>query len=196
MIFKYHQLLGIKSGKIKLAFRKWKKPAVKSGGTQKDAIGVIRFDEVTKVSLRSISQADARDAGFSELDELIAALRKIDEGSIYKIRLAYASEDPRIELREQTSLTDDEFKKLRKRVNRLDAGKNGPWTLKYLKLIDKYPERRAGDLADMMNMEKEDFKLNVRKLKNLGLTVSHEIGYSISPLGQWMMENWSRRQDD
>jgi hypothetical protein len=137
-------------------------------------------------------QADATAAGYSHLDELLAALQKIEEGSIYKIQLAYESEDPRIELREQTSLSDEEFKKLRKRLDRLDAGKNGPWTSKYLRLIDKYPERRAGDLADMMNMEKEDFKLNVRKLKNLGLTVSHEIGYSVSPLGHWMLENWKK----
>jgi hypothetical protein len=192
MIFKNHVLLGIKSGKIKLAFRKWRKPAVKTGGTQKDAIGVIRFGKVLKVSQRSITQADATAAGYSHLDELLAALQKIEEGSIYKIQLAYESEDPRIELREQTSLSDEEFKKLRKRLDRLDAGKNGPWTSKYLRLIDKYPERRAGDLADMMNMEKEDFKLNVRKLKNLGLTVSHEIGYSVSPLGHWMLENWKK----
>lgn len=192
MIFKYPILLGIKSGKIKLAFRKWKNPAVKTGGTQKDAIGVIRFDQVTKVSPRSITEADAKAAGYSGLDELLAALRKVGEGSTYKIHLTYVSEDPRIELREQTSLSIDEFKKMRKRLDRLDAGKRGPWTSKYLLLINKYPERRAGDLADMMNMEKEDFKLNVRKLKNLGLTVSHEIGYSVSPLGHWMLENWSK----
>jgi hypothetical protein len=78
-------------------------------------------------------------------------------------------------------------------LGRLDAGKNGPWTLQYLRLINKYPERRAGDLADMIGMDKFEFKINVRKLKDLGLTVSHEIGYSISPLGNWVMENWTRR---
>ncbi|GAA4173979.1 hypothetical protein GCM10022218_17670 [Sphingobacterium ginsenosidimutans] len=32
--------------------------------------------------------------------------------------------------------------------------------------------------------EKEWLKLNIRKLKNLGLTISHTVGYEISPLGE------------
>lgn len=54
----------------------------------------------------------------------------------------------------------------------------------------KYPERRAGDLADMLKMERLDFKLNIRKLKNLGLTISRGVGYSISPLGSQVIEKF------
>jgi hypothetical protein len=60
-----------------------------------------------------------------------------------------------------------------------------------MKLIKRYPERRAADLAEVMQMDKLDFKLNVRKLKNLGLTISHEVGYSLSPLGEIVMDRIS-----
>ncbi|WP_294276703.1 hypothetical protein [uncultured Chryseobacterium sp.] len=35
----------------------------------------------------------------------------------------------------------------------------------------------------MTGFEKEWLKLNIRKLKNMGLTISHTVGYEISPLG-------------
>ena len=39
----------------------------------------------------------------------------------------------------------------------------------------------AGDLAKKADAEKEWLKINVRKLKNLGLTISHQPGYELSP---------------
>jgi hypothetical protein len=191
MIIKRHHILGIKAGKVTLAFRKWRRPSVKTGGTLKNALGLIRIVEVTPISLASITDGDARKAGHADRDEVVALLKKVAEGKVYKIRLKYESADPRIALREQTSLPDAEFQNLVKRLERLDrASKTGAWTRQYMRLIGKYPERRAGDIADMLQMDKFEFKINVRKLKNLGLTVSHEIGYSISPLGNWVMENW------
>ena len=59
MIFKLHHLLGIKAGRITLAFRKWEKPAVKAGGTMRNEMGVIRVEDVERVSLNSITDADA-----------------------------------------------------------------------------------------------------------------------------------------
>jgi hypothetical protein len=42
---------------------------------------------------------------------------------------------------------------------------------------------RAGDLADVLGRERLDFKTDVRKLKNLGLTISLGVGYRLSPRG-------------
>ena len=44
----------------------------------------------------------------------------------------------------------------------------------------------------MMGKEKQWFKLNVRKLKNLGLTESKSTGYTISPRGKAFLENLSK----
>jgi hypothetical protein len=43
---------------------------------------------------------------------------------------------------------------------------------------------RAGDIAEKLGRERDPFKLDVRKLKNLGLTLSLEVGYRLSPRGE------------
>jgi hypothetical protein len=192
MIFKLHQLKGIKSGTITLAFRRWEKPNVKKGSTMKTAVGVIRVIDVAPTKENAVTKTDATRAGYESVDLLMNDLNKGTSGTIYKVRVKYESEDPRLDLREKTDLQEDEFQKLKTKLDRLDKTR-GPWVLKVMKLIKRYPERRAGDLAEMMQMDKLDFKVNVRKLKNLGLTISHEIGYSLSPLGEIVMERLERR---
>jgi hypothetical protein len=192
MIFKLHQLQGIKSGTITHAFRRWEKPNVKKGSTMKTAVGVIRVTDLELIKENAITKADASKAGYESVDLLLKDLNKISSGAIYKVKLKYHSEDPRLELREKTDLTEEEYKKLKTKLDRLDKTR-GPWVLIVMKLIKRYPERRAGDLAEIMQMDKLDFKVNVRKLKNLGLTISHEIGYSLSPLGEMVMERLERR---
>jgi hypothetical protein len=46
----------------------------------------------------------------------------------------------------------------------------------------------------MVGQEKMVFKLNVRKLKALGLTESLEIGYRLSPRGQILLRRLRDRQ--
>jgi hypothetical protein len=167
---------------------------VKAGGTLRNAMGVIRIISLETIAMKAITDSEARKAGYPDAAAVLARLQKIDEGKVYRIRVRYESEDPRIDLREKTSLSGEEFNALLARLDRLDrASRVGPWTRQYLRLINKYPERRAGDIAEMIGMDKFDFKTNVRKLKNLGLTVSHEIGYSISPLGNWVMQHWNKQ---
>ena len=192
MIFKLHQLKGIKSGEIIYAFRRWDKPNVKKGSTMKTAVGVIRVSDVEPITENSITKLDATKAGYESVSLLLKDLNKVTSGSVYRVKLKYESEDPRIELREKTDLSDEEFIKLMAKLDRFDKTR-GPWVLIVMKLIKRYPERRAGDLAEIMKMDKLDFKVNVRKLKNLGLTISHEIGYSLSPLGDIALEKLQRR---
>ena len=60
---------------------------------------------------------------------------------------------------------------------------NGPWTTETLQLIADNPGTRAADLAPELHQERLPFKANVRKLKELGLTISLERGYRLSPRG-------------
>ena len=64
------------------------------------------------------------------------------------------------------------------------ASPHGPWTRATLQLIAARPATRAGDLADAVGRERLPFKADVRKLKNLGLTESLEVGYRLSPRGR------------
>ena len=60
---------------------------------------------------------------------------------------------------------------------------HGPWTIATLQLIGRRPRVRAPDLAAELGRERDPFKIDVRKLKNLGLTISHDVGYELSPRG-------------
>lgn len=185
MLFKEKHLQGIKSGEISLAYRKWKKPAVKSGSLIKTSIGLVVINEINEVLVNEITDNDAANAGFISLNELLKLLNSVSEGTIYKINVTYYDEDPRIALRENTNLENEELEEISNKLERLDRySKQGDWTLEILKLINENPTLRAADLSRKTKWEKEWLKLNIRKLKNLGLTISHEVGYSISPLGE------------
>jgi hypothetical protein len=185
MLFKQVHLEGIRAGKIKLAFRKWKVAAVKSGSLVKTSVGLIQIVDITLLTADEITAADAKKAGFESREKLLAQLNAVTEGNIFRIKVRYHGEDPRIALREQVALTDDVFGVLSERLQRLDRySKQGAWTCGLLKLIRDNPKLRAADLAVKTGREKEWLKLNVRKLKNIGLTISHDPGYTLSPLGE------------
>ena len=181
MLFRQQFLAGIKAGTITLAFRRWTRPTVKPNGTLLTAVGQLKIGAVKQVNLDDITGADAKRAGFPSRDALIVELNARTDGDVYRIELGALGADPRIALRE-TALTPEEATKLTARLDKLDQlSTTGPWTRQTLELIRKYPGRRAGDLCELLGMEKPPFKINVRKIKTLGLTESLEIGYRLSP---------------
>ncbi len=174
----------IQSGEVTLAFRRWKKPTVQQGGTLKTAVGVLAIERVKKIAVRDITAADARRAGFDNREALLAELGQ-REGNIYRIALKYIGADPRVALRQLDDLSDDELAAITARLDRLDAASRvGPWTRKVLRAIKRHPMLPAVKLAETTGFEKDWLKTNVRKLKNLGLTVSHHPGYTLSPRGK------------
>ena len=75
------------------------------------------------------------------------------------------------------------------RLDRLDAASSsGPWTRETLDLIDLNGGVRAPELAAQVGRETQDFKKDVRKLKELGLTESLAIGYLLSPRGEAVVD--------
>jgi hypothetical protein len=93
--------------------------------------------------------------------------------------------DPRVALREQAELSDEDRRALDLRLDRWDAARaDGPWTREVLRLIAENPGVRAPDLAASLGRETLPFKRDVRKLKELGLTLSLAVGYEISPRGR------------
>lgn len=185
MLFKQKHLEGIKAGNISLAFRKWKKLSVNAGSLIKTSVGVIKIISTKEISLSEITDPDAAKAGFTNAQALVQLLESQKEGLIYKIELSFDSEDPRIELRENVSLEEEEFETLKAALDNLDKfSKVGKWTTKTLLAIQENPKMKAADLAVKAKKEKEWLKLNVRKLKGLGLTISHEPGYTLSPRGE------------
>jgi hypothetical protein len=171
VLFRPRDLEGLADGSITLAFRRWEKPRVVVGSTLRTKIGVLEVTAVDKV--KRPTNKDARAAGYASGEAVLDAFPK-RTGDFYRIALHLAGPDPRIALRE---LPPDEavFAKLERM---------GEWTYEYLQAIADHPGKRAPDLAASFGRETAPFKRDVRKLKDLGLTVSLKIGYELSRRGQ------------
>ncbi|HEX5671944.1 MAG TPA: hypothetical protein VFY46_04395 [Acidimicrobiia bacterium] len=173
------------AGEITVTFRRWKAPQVLVGGHYRTPGGIIEVEEVAIVEAHEVTDVDARRAGHESAASLLADLPDRPGLPIYRISFHLVEEpDPRAVLADSAELTDSDLADIDKRLARLDrASSHGAWTRQVLDLIAAHPRRRAPDLAQMVGMETAPFKLDVRKLKNLGLTISHRIGYELSPRG-------------
>jgi hypothetical protein len=176
-------LRGIVEGRIRVVFRTWRKPTVKTGGTLRTRMGMLAIEAVEPITPRRISAQDVQLAGFADRAALLQSLEGRD-GELYRIRVRLAGEDPRIALRKKV-LNASEREAMDKRLRRMDAAsEQGPWTRAYLELIEARPAQRAPELAELMGLETKPFKTRVRRLKELGLTESLKVGYRLSPRGR------------
>jgi hypothetical protein len=189
MLIRREVLEKIATGEVDLAFRRWRRPTVKTGGSLRTAIGMLAIDAVDEMDEAALDDEAARRAGYPTRAHLIAALGSGRGDRLYRIRLRLAGPDPRVELRERGELDDAEHANLERRLARLDAASpTGPWTRTVLRLLEERPAVRASELAASLGLERAVFKRNVRKLKELGLTESLEVGYRLSPRGRAFLD--------
>jgi hypothetical protein len=175
----------ISRGEVTVTFRRWKRRQAVAGGRYRTAGGIIQADAVEVIGVEEITDADARAGLYPDRAALVADLRGTPDLDLYRIRFHLVEEpDPRAELAASDALTDDDIVAIDQRLDRLDrASTHGAWTRETLRLIAARPAVRAGDLADDVGRERHAFKTDVRKLKNLGLTISLGTGYELSPRG-------------
>jgi hypothetical protein len=179
------ELEAIRRGAVDLAFRRWDRPRLRVGTKMRTAVGLVEVVAVHKVPAAAITAAEARRAGAGSRTELLKFLANRPDRAIYRVELRYAGADPRITLRATDALSDVELADLRARLARLDdASRHGSWTWQALGIIARRPATRAPDLAAELGLETVVFKRDVRKLKELGLTESLDIGYRLSPRGR------------
>jgi hypothetical protein len=187
LLFPSRFLKGIADGSITLAFRRWKSARAKVGSRHNSPVGLIEIDAVDVVELADISVDDAFNGRYESLDELIGCLSARD-GLIHRVAFHFAGPDPRIALRNRSDLDEAEVTEIRARLARFDRSEDGPWTVAVLEAIRGRPGVRAPDLAASFGRETRPFKRDVRKLKELGLTESLEVGYRLSPRGRAFLE--------
>ncbi len=171
---------GVADGRVTHVFRRWSRCRVRAGSTLVTAAGVVEITGVTRVD--TITDEDARGAGASSADAVRAAFRGGEGDPVFRIDVRFAGADPRDAL--SAGLEPSEVDGITGRLDRLDrASRHGPWTRPTLEAVAAHPGLRAADLAALLGRDRDPFKLDVRKLKNLGLTHSLEVGYRISPRG-------------
>jgi hypothetical protein len=185
MLFRKRFWKGIEDGSVTLAFRRWERSRVVAGRTRRTPVGLIEVLSVREVDAGAIGEGEAARAGYRSADELRRALGREDGRPVFRIEFERSrGPDPRAELAAADDLDEEAVAAIDERLERLDrASRHGPWTMTTLALIAERPEVRAEDLAASVGREKPPFKLDVRKLKNLGLTESLPVGYRLSPRG-------------
>ena len=192
MMIRPAELRAIQAGDIDLAFRRWDRPRVVVGTRMRTTIGVVEVTSVERVALSSITADDARRAGAASAVALRRALAHRPDHPVFRVGVRFGGVDPRIALREQVP-AEAEVTQLITWLDRLDASsKVGPWTRPTLMIIDRSPGVRAPDLAAELGRPTADFKRDVRKLKERGLTQSLDIGYRLSPRGAAVIDHGGR----
>jgi hypothetical protein len=176
---------GIHDGTITLAFRRWRRCQVVAGHQYRTGLGMALAEAVDVVEPAQITPAQARDAGFGSVQDLVGDLRGDPALPLYRVRFRpLNAPDPRNELAATATLTDSDAAAISARLERMDrASKRGPWTMQVLTQIASQPGVSSAILAPQLDWERPDFKLHVRRLKELGLTISLDVGYRISPRG-------------
>jgi len=196
LLFQKRFHAGLVDGSIRLTFRRWEKPHVRQGGRYRcHPIGVLEVDRVERVPVQAIGEEDARAAGFTSREELLAFMSTAPGGppgpgsEVWRVELHHGGDGDRVEIALDDQLTDDQVATLARRLERL-----GDWAVPTLRLIRRRPRVAASRLAASLDRERDPFKIDVRKLKRLGLTQSFEVGYELSPRGRALVAALARRR--
>ena len=187
MLFAGSDRDGVAEGRITTAYRRWAEPRVAAGRIYRTNAGRIEIDSVSQINpdLLADNDADVIAADRGNAKDVRRRLRGNEDWPTFLIRFHLVEgPDPREELAASASLSEADLKELADRLAKLDElSRHGAWTTATLRQIQAKPATRAGDLAADAGRDTAGFKLDVRKLKNLGLTYSLETGYELSPRG-------------
>ncbi len=197
MQFRQRDKDAIASGEITLTFRRWRRPQARTGGRYRVGEYLIEVTSVEQIEPSQISVEDARAAGHDSAEAVLMAIernqRKSGDASAPLYRVVFhclgEQDDPRKILAAEAGLDSEELVAVTKRLAQMDArSRHGPWTQAALEAIASTPGRRAAELAAVQGRETTKFKADIRKLKALGLTISLEVGYELSPRGRVVLD--------
>jgi hypothetical protein len=184
MLFTAATLRGLTEGRVSCTYRRWEVVRPKVGSRFTTSAGVIQVTSITRAEEQQLTERDAAEAGFDSVAELIKWCRAKGNGDLYRIGIALAGPDPRIELRRTDNLDPADIATLNAKLDRMDHAAEQPWTRSTLRQISRLPGVVSTELAAEVGQERRPYKLRVRRLKALGLTESLERGYRLSPRGQ------------
>lgn len=182
MLFDAGSWPGLADGSITVTFRPWKRPQARVGGRYRVGGLLLEAMSLTEVSPVTITDADATSAGAVDREALIDRFGQPMPDTVWRVDLRYVGPDDRIARRNDDGLDADQLAAVRATLERLDRG--SPWTRSTMLLIERYPGVVSTALARHAGKERPAFKIDVRKLKELGLTESLDVGYRLSPRGQ------------
>lgn len=179
----------IRSGDVRCTVRIWQRPRVKVGGRYALGDGAVVVDRIHETRLDDVTPALARQCGFASLVDLLKTAKHGAGERVFVIDFHY---DGKAKARLEPATQMVSAAELARVAERLDAmdrrAKGGPWTEATLRAIGARPGVPAAKLARSLGRPRDELKRDVRKLKNIGLTFSLEIGYRLTPKGEALLE--------
>lgn len=177
----------VADGTITVTYRLWKTAKVRAGKRYRSAMGTLEIEDVTVLPAALIA---SRDIGLTGL-LTVEAIRSLagehtrtavgPDTLLHRVQFRFLSDVP-LTPASPPALDSDALSQRLANMDRKSS--RGSWTLSVLRLIDATPRVPARVLAADLGWERLDFKAHVRRLKRLGLTISHDVGYELSPLGR------------
>ena len=178
----------IADGSVTLAFRRKRRPTVRSGGMT-TPVGVLAIDDVRIVTEDEITDETPAGRAMQLAGRVGRRARPaVDDRQLYRVELHVAGSDPRVAERPAMTCRMTTSRSWA-RLARLDrASTHGPWTAEVLALIAERPAVRAGDLADALGSGAA--RLQDRRPQAEGTRTHREpdIGYRLSPRGRAWLE--------
>src|SRR5262245_16643588 len=194
MLFKSDLHGRIRSCEIGCTVRSWQRPHAKVGGRYALGGGAVVVDKIQETNLDEITPALARKCGFPSLVELLKIAKHGAGERVFVIDFHYDGGAGARAKPETTAVSADQLAQLVRRLAAMDRrSKIGAWTVATLRAIEARPGVLSTKLARSLGRPRDEFKRDVRKLKNLGLTFSLEIGYRLTPKGEALLASLSRR---
>lgn len=189
----------IRSGEIRCTVRIWLRPHVKVGGRYALGGGAIVVDKIHETRLDDITPALAKRCGFPSLADLLKTAKHGPGERVFVIDFHYDGKTAARSKPDTDVFSAVEIAELVPRLEAMDRrSKTGAWTLATLRAIDARPGVLAAKLARSLGRPRDELKRDVRKLKNLGLTFSLEVGYRLTPKGEALLSamngNTNRRK--
>ncbi len=189
MLFKTKFHEGIRKSSITLTFRAWKSARAKVGKQYRfGSEGGVEVDAVEEVEISAITDEDAHCSGFTSASELHTLLKKYSpeeftpKSTVFRVSFHY------VKISNEPIRVDLSLEEIATKLAKMDhLSKHGYGTKQILEIIAQSPRTAASKLAPMLGLETQAFKADVRRLKKLGLTVSFEVGYELTPLGKALM---------
>jgi hypothetical protein len=184
MLFTAATLRGLTQGRVSCTYRRWEVVRPSVGSRFTTSAGVVEVTSITRADEQQLTERDAAEAGFDSVAELLKWCSAKGNGDLYRVGIALAGPDPRIELRRTDHLNAADIATLNAKLDRMDRAADQAWTRNTLRQIQRLPGVVSTELAAEVGQERRTYKLRVRRLKALGLTESLERGYRLSPRGQ------------
>jgi len=178
----------IRSGDIRCTLRIWQRPHVKVGGRYALGGGAIVVDKMYETRMDDITPELARRCGFATLTDALKTAKHGYGERVFVIDFHYDGKTSTRSKPATEVVSVEELVALARRLDAMDRrARGGAWTHATLRAIEARPGVLAAKLALSLGRPRDEFKRDVRKLKNLGLTFSLEVGYRLTRKGEALL---------